>query len=162
MGTTSRIRADFIHSVTAYEMGITTCFFGVIQGKIAYNTAQKLHFSSMTTHVCVKYVIIPPVNSGFPAQKKASRVCMQIRSPISIFIEEEIELRSGKATYLWLPLMGTGQGTKPGSSLPSLSPTCPSFSSHSKTLTPSQLQRFPSKQSYFMQSHAGSLKDLFF
>lgn len=34
--------------------------------------------------------------------------------------------------------------------VPSLSPVCPSFSSHSKTLTPSQLQRFTSKQSYFM------------
>lgn len=53
-------------------------------------------------------------------------------------------------TYLRLPVMGAGQGTKAGSPLPSLSPACPSFSSHSKTLPPSQLQRFPSKQSYFM------------
>lgn len=44
MGTTSRIHADFIHSVTAYEMGNATHFFGTIQGKISYNTAQKLHF----------------------------------------------------------------------------------------------------------------------
>lgn len=75
---------------------------------------------------------------------------MEISRPISIFIEEEIELQGGKTTYLPLSLMGAGQGTKAGSPHPSLSPVCPSFSSHSKTLPPSQLQRFPSKQSYFM------------
>ena len=47
MGTTSRIHADFIHSVAAYEVGNAMCFFGVIQGKISCNTAQKLLFREM-------------------------------------------------------------------------------------------------------------------
>ena len=47
MDATSRIHAVFIHLVMAYEMGSTIEFSGVIQGKISYNTAQKLHFREM-------------------------------------------------------------------------------------------------------------------
>lgn len=46
MGITTRIHDDFIHLVTAYEMGNGPRFFEVIQGKISY-VAEKLHFREM-------------------------------------------------------------------------------------------------------------------
>lgn len=55
MGTTSRIHADFLPLVAVYGTGNAACFFGVIQGKISYNTAQKLHFKEALKMMWHKY-----------------------------------------------------------------------------------------------------------
>lgn len=55
MGATGRIHADFIHLVAVYEMGNAMCFFGVIQGKISYNPAQKVLFRETLKMMRHKY-----------------------------------------------------------------------------------------------------------